>query len=101
MDHPRFTQPAPVYAAIIIAGLFGGVVVGSALNWLSNAVELGALRMVVKSAVIGFYLGVVIVLMVVLIDRRTVGRTRGLAALVLITAFVSWFILKVLIQAIG
>ena len=101
MDQPRLIQPAPALAAIMIAGLLGGVVVGGVLTWMQWADELAALRIVVRSGVVGFYLGVVAVLFVVLLNRKLVESTRGLAALVAVVALASWFIVKVLIQAIG
>ncbi len=101
MDQPRLIQPAPALAAIMIAGLLGGVVVGGVLTWMQWADELAALWIVVRSGVVGFYLGVVAVLFVVLLNRKLVESTRGLAALVAVVALASWFIVKVLIQAIG
>ena len=101
MDHPRLVRPAPLLAVIMIAGLVGGILFGSVLTYLQKADELGGLRTVVKSGVIGFYLGMLGVIFVVLISRKMVESTRGLAAVVAVTAFVSWFFMKVLIQAIG
>ncbi len=101
MDHPRLVRPAPLLAVIIIAGLVGGILFGITLNYLQKADELGGLRTVVKSSVIGFYLGVLGVILVVLTNRKMVESTRGLAAVVAVIAFISWLFMKVLIQAIG
>lgn len=101
MDHPRLTRPAPVFAALIIAGLLGGIVLGSFRAWFDSAEELRSLLMVIKSGVVGFFLGVVAVLIVVLVDRRTMATTRGLTALAVIAAVVLWFFLRVLGTALG
>src|SRR5690348_13358521 len=81
-------------AAVIapIAGLLGGLFVGTVRAWFRGFVDLQLLTCVLKWSVTGFFAGLgLVLLLVVQFRRRVVISIRRLMVLVAVAGIVAWF----------
>ena len=94
MEHSenRLNARAAKAAFIPTLGLFGGLIVGAAWAALARATDLDLLRIIVKAALVGSFLGMGAATATAAGGWSTLTTTRGLARLVAITAvlFLIW-----------
>ncbi len=93
MDHPgsRLGASAASKAALAIAGLLGGLMIGLAWAAVRGSAELEALWIVVKGATVGSFLGVGAALVAATGGRSNLTTIRGLAWLIVVAAFLLAF----------